>query len=499
MTEFIESFFDDETKNFKLWSKKDNNSKIDPSEIIYESIIYKINRKLNITKKRYFVLTKDKIYYLKNKNKTTIQGSMDTQWVRVEYSEEENEEKEERFIFRFIKNMKFCDFIIKNKEEKDIWKTHFSKILIQSDFHRKFNAIKMIGKGSFARVYLVENENTGKKFAVKAFSKDYLLSESKGKRSLINEISIMKSISHKNVIKLEEIHESKNSIYLVLELLQGGELFDQIKNNNKNTKEGICQTMKGILNALNHLEKKGIMHRDLKPENIILKDKGDLEDVEVKIVDFGLAAYCEEEEYLFKKCGTPGYVAPEIIRSSRKDNVKFTPKVDVFSAGVIFYVLFLGKSPFKGKSFNEVLKLNKKCNIDFKCDKFKKNPEILDLLQKMLMVNPEERISARQALNHKFFKEYQNSSDMIDIDLNDLKNLNEKLMNNEINQDSFVVGDNPINGKTNTVRDNSEGGIDSFKNMKKGDKKIVGIKKRNKPRASIYKEVLKNQLDKLIN
>lgn len=86
----------------------------------------------------------------------------------------------------------------------------------------------MIGKGSFARVYLVEDNKTRKRYAVKAFSKEYLLNQSKGKESLINEILIMKNLNHENIMKLEEIHESSNSIYLVMELLNGGELFEQI-------------------------------------------------------------------------------------------------------------------------------------------------------------------------------------------------------------------------------------------------------------------------------
>ena len=93
------------------------------------------------------------------------------------------------------------------------------------------------------------------------------------------------------------------------------------------------------------------MHRDLKPENMILKDNSDLEENQLKIVDFGLSSVCDVPDYLFKRCGTPGYVAPEIINSSSQENSKFTTKVDIFSAGVIFYILFIGKSPFKGKSF----------------------------------------------------------------------------------------------------------------------------------------------------
>lgn len=152
-------------------------------------------------------------------------------------------------------------------------------------------------------------------------------------------------------MQLVEIHESKNSIYLVVELLEGGELFSHISSKKALSVKSIHRIMKCLLEGLAYLADKGIMHRDLKPENMILKEKGDLEDNVLKIVDFGLSSYCNMEEYLFKRCGTPGYVAPEIINSSSKENVKFSPKVDIFSAGVIFYILVMGKSPFKGKSF----------------------------------------------------------------------------------------------------------------------------------------------------
>ena len=155
-----------------------------------------------------------------------------------------------------------------------------------------------------------------------------------------------------------------------------------------------------ILSALEYLRKQGIMHRDLKPENMILKNKDKLETNDIKIVDFGLASFCNINEYLFKRCGTPGYVAPEIINASSKDNTKYTPAVDIFSAGVIFYILVVGRSPFNGKSFQEILNQNKNCQIDFNHEKLKKYPQIQDLLKRMLEVNPDKRINAGEALQH---------------------------------------------------------------------------------------------------
>jgi calcium/calmodulin-dependent protein kinase I len=127
---------------------------------------------------------------------------------------------------------------------------------------------------------------------------------------------------------------------------------------------------------------------------------------------------------MFKRCGTPGYVAPEIINSSSKDNIKFCPKVDIFSAGVIFYILFIGKSPFKGKSFQEILDQNKKCEIDFNLPRLSKNPVALDLLQKMLKKKPQDRFNAKQCLDHEFFADLpQNDEEEVKIDFTHLKEL----------------------------------------------------------------------------
>jgi len=118
--------------------------------------------------------------------------------------------------------------------------------------------------------------------------------------------------------------------------------------------------MKCILEALAYMNDKNIMHRDLKPDNMILKNKNSLENCELKIVDFGLATVCDIPEYLFKRCGTPGFVAPEVINAPSRTNIHYSPKCDVFSAGVIFYILITEKSPFDGRSFKEILHKNKK-------------------------------------------------------------------------------------------------------------------------------------------
>ena len=150
------------------------------------------------------------------------------------------------------------------------------------------------------------------------------------------------------------------------------------------------------------MHSKNIMHRDLKPENILFKDEQNYECV---IGDFGLAQFADSEEYLFVRCGTPGYVAPEVI-NIKDMKTKYTPICDIFSLGIIFHLLVFGKSIFKGKTYNEVLNENRLCFFDLDSAEYENVDDLtMDLLKKMLKINPEERITAEQALNHPFFKE----------------------------------------------------------------------------------------------
>lgn len=122
----------------------------------------------------------------------------------------------------------------------------------------------------------MEQNGSKNKYAVKAFSKDYLLGQSKGKESLRNEIDVMRALKHQNIMTLEEVHESQNSIYLIMELLEGGELFTYITEKGTPKVPELINIMRHILSALSYMDSKGLMHRDLKPENMILKYKNSI-------------------------------------------------------------------------------------------------------------------------------------------------------------------------------------------------------------------------------
>lgn len=155
---------------------------------------------------------------------------------------------------------------------------------------------------------------------------------------MINEIDIMRCINHPNIIQLYEVFETDKSIYLVLELIQGKSLQDVLKKPTfkEQYPESKCAGLiLSLLDALAYLSSQNIMHRDLKPDNILL-DKGD----KLKIVDFGLATFINIDDYIFKKCGTPGYIAPEVFKYDAKvATTNYDDRCDVFSAGCILFYM----------------------------------------------------------------------------------------------------------------------------------------------------------------
>lgn len=483
MSKPIESFFDDGTQGFQMWQPPHGCYTISQSDIIFQAPLFKVSAKTGEWKERYFVLTQDHFFYLRSEQQPKILAVMPTQWTRVDYLIDGSpDSKDVRYCFRFVRNMKYTDLFTADELHFKIWRSHLCRAFIQCDFHTKFNTIKMIGKGSFARVYLVENKETKEKFAVKAFSKEYLLSQPKGKDSLVNEIEVMQKLRHPYVMSLEEIHESKNSIYLVLELLEGGELLTYISNSSGLTLRDYSRVMRCILEALAYMAEKKIMHRDLKPDNMILKEKNKLEFCTLKLVDFGLATVYDVPEYLFKRCGTPGFVAPEVINAPSNQNIHYDPKCDVFSAGIIFYILLTEKSPFEGQSFKEILQKNKQCKIDFKHAKLKKHKVATDLLVRMLETDPEKRISARDALTHKFFADFEDHKMIIEYDNATIShnfshyNTNQQALKQnlgaKLETNSLIVRDPVITGNTYTVNEsmNSRGLISSFKSMNYANK-----------------------------
>ena len=496
MSKPIKSFFDKKEESFKLWSKPHGNIEINEHEIVFQAPLHRMGSgNLADARELYFVLTPDWLLMLKSETQPTILRVMSTKWVRCDYQLMEGKEGVSIYQIMFIRNMRYVKLFTIDREHFFRWKEQLCRIFLQCDFHGKFHTIKMIGKGSFARVYLVQNKENSKKYAVKAFSKEYLLSQDKGKESLINEVEVMQKLKHEFIMNLEEVHESKNSIYLVLELLEGGELLNYISHQKHLSLKDCHRIMFCILSSLEYMAGKKIMHRDLKPDNMILKKKAPLGKCTLKLVDFGLATVHDIDEYLYKRCGTPGFVAPEVINAPNKQNIHYTPKCDVFSAGVIFYILLTERSPFDGKSFREILQKNKKCNINFKHKSLDPKSPAVDLLRRMLEKDPKLRISASEALQHPFMKMIETSQpqEFDNVILHNNVEGFQKFVNqkNVINMEnaegsSLIIRKQVITGEVDSVKD-STGFIHSLRSMSKPKEMSKNIK-----RESILKVVLLN-------
>lgn len=347
-----DSFFDDEVgeggQGYSIWKKVDSKTFQDPpaSEIIFEGYLIKTDAKTNSQKERFFILTKEHLIYKKKKQVGNVKGYMDCKFMRVKIfqsAELTPETAKDVLKIRFVRNLKFCDLFARNPDEKMVWVNRLSKIMVRTDFHERFKVKRSLGEGSFAKVYLATRLEDNLEVAVKAFSKEALTKQSKGKQAIRNEIEILQELDQDNVLHLFEVQESKNSLYLICEYLSGGSLNDLLKRSEDYlSATTVLVIMQGILQGLAYLDSKSYIHRDLKPENIMLKgpEGPDMTSSNFKICDFGLATKVNTDSYLYKRCGTPGYVAPEIVKANSSDpNFKVTSKCDIFSAGIIMYLL----------------------------------------------------------------------------------------------------------------------------------------------------------------
>ena len=144
--------------------------------------------------------------------------------------DEDAEDKNDKLKLRFIRNLKYCDLCARSEADCKEWIKHLGSVMIRTDFHERYKVKKVLGEGNFAKVYLSSNIEDNKQYAIKAFSKESLAKQTKGKASIRNEIDILSLLDHKNLMNILEVHESKNSLYLVCEYLNGGNLNDFLKN-----------------------------------------------------------------------------------------------------------------------------------------------------------------------------------------------------------------------------------------------------------------------------
>lgn len=256
----------------------------------------------------------------------------------------------------------------------------------------KYEVGRTVGEGTFAKVKFAVNTETGQSVAVKVLAKSTIL-----KHKMVNqikrEISIMKIVRHPYIVRLHEVLSSRTKIYIILEFVPGGELFDKIVHKGKLSETESRRYFQQLIDAVLHCHSKGVYHRDLKPENLLLDVRGNL-----KVSDFGLSALPQQGvDLLQTTCGTPNYVAPEVLNGLGYDGAA----ADVWSCGVILYVLMAGHLPFKETDIPTLY--NKINSADFTCPIWF-SPSAKSLIDKILDPNPKTRITIEGIRNHPWFR-----------------------------------------------------------------------------------------------
>ena len=279
------------------------------------------------------------------------------------------------------------------------------KFSIQKDFRKKYEYQSLVGSGAFGKVRLyVDRDSKLFKYAIKTIKKNIFKRHSI--ESIKREVDILRSLDHPNIVKYFETYEDECYLHIVMEYIAGDNLFRVLTDQKgfKFTERAISKIMTCLLKAVLFLHHNGIIHRDIKPENIVFVEPDNFN--ALKLIDFGLSIQ-QNAKKDNRRVGTPYYMAPEMVRGN------FNYASDVWSIGVILFIMVTGKQPFRGKSKEEVFEKIKRGSYDKNTlNRAKCSKEVKDLIKKMLVTEHSKRITVESALDHIWFKQFENNKNI---------------------------------------------------------------------------------------
>jgi len=271
-------------------------------------------------------------------------------------------------------------------------------------FNTVYEMHDKINEGSVATVYECSNRKTNERYAVKIIERESSdVNKKKGnymkEEAVLQEVAVMQNLDHKHIVKLIDFFEEEDQYYLVIDLLRGGDVFDRIIDIEQYTEKDARDLAKVLLKAIQYLHEKGIAHRDLKPQNLLLSSAED--DSDIRIADFGHACRVHAPQSITTRCGTPTYVAPEVLK-----NIPYDESCDLWSIGIILYIMLCGYPPFMEDTQAELFMKIRSGDYEFlSSDWDHVSVDAKDLIKGLMQVNPLKRLTAKQALKSKWIHE----------------------------------------------------------------------------------------------
>lgn len=371
--------------------------------------LYKRGSRLRQMLKRHYVLQGDFLYYYATQDDTAPRGvtfmcgcyieslpqnvvvEKNTKYYAIDIVPEPGSGRETRTIYA------------KTPEEAAKWVSALGRATDKVSIDQFYVIGRQLGTGRFSRVCVATHKHTGATHAVKIIDKGKLVALEK--ELLRTEIAILKLVRHPNIIRLHDVYEDKQNIYIVTELESGGDLYSRIeRERSRYTEAEAKQVMLPLLESVAYIHRLGIVHRDLKPENILCGDKSS----DLKIADFGLSKLVHPEEIMKMPCGTLNYVAPEVLSSKG-----YGREADIWSIGVIMYLLIRGVLPFQSKTKQEIVQKTMHAEVNVDNDPVLNNisPACKSLLKGLLTKEPAMRLTAQDALKHEWFTSLMSRND----------------------------------------------------------------------------------------
>ncbi|KDO76376.1 hypothetical protein CISIN_1g010013mg [Citrus sinensis] len=261
-----------------------------------------------------------------------------------------------------------------------------------------------LGRGQFGVTYLVTHKDTKQQFACKSISSRKLINRD-DVEDVRREVQIMHHLTgHRNIVELKGAYEDRHSVNLIMDLCAGGELFDRIIAKGHYSERAAANLCRQMVTVVHYCHSMGVMHRDLKPENFLFSSSA--EDSPLKATDFGLSVFFKPGDVFKDLVGSAYYVAPEVLRRN------YGAEADIWSAGVILYILLSGVPPFWGETEQSIFDAILRGHIDFSSDPWPNiSSSAKDIVKKMLHADPKERLSAAEVLNHPWMRVDGDASD----------------------------------------------------------------------------------------